>query len=116
MKTQRTTETVERDLGKFFREKGRMPTYSEMMKLFGVRSKSAVHFWIRKLLDSGRLKKDDRGFLRPVNRSFFFPWSARCPRDFPPRRKRNFGTSFPSTSILSTARRPPLSFASGGIP
>lgn len=65
MKTQRTTETVERDLGKFFREKGRMPTYSEMMKLFGVRSKSAVHFWIRKLLDSGRLKRMTGGSSAP---------------------------------------------------
>ncbi len=83
MKTRRTAETVERDLGKFFRAKGRMPTYSEMMKLFGVRSKSAVHFWIRKLLDGGRLKKDDRGFLRLVNRSFFFPLVGEVPAGFP---------------------------------
>jgi len=83
METRRTVETVERALGRFFRERGRMPTYSEMMKLLGMRSKSAVHFWIRKLLDGGRLKKDDRGFLRPANRSFAFPLVGEVSAGFP---------------------------------
>ena len=50
-----------------------MPTYSEMLDLLGVRSKSVVHYWIEKLRKKGILEKDAGGFLRPVRMSFGIP-------------------------------------------
>lgn len=47
----------------FFLDNGRMPSYSEMAEIIGVRSKSVVHFWVAKLLDAGILQKDSKGFL-----------------------------------------------------
>lgn len=44
-----------------------MPTYSEMMKLFGYRSKAAVFYALGKLIDEGVLEKDSRGRLIPKN-------------------------------------------------
>ena len=52
----RTVETVSRRLAGFYRDHRRMPAYSEMIPLLGVRSKSVVHFWMRKLLREGVLE------------------------------------------------------------
>ena len=50
MAERRTVQAVAGRIGAFFRENRRMPTYSEMIGLLGVRSKSVVHFWVKKLL------------------------------------------------------------------
>jgi len=63
MKVKRTLQDVEKKITDFFLENGRMPTYSEMAEMIGVRSKSVVHFWVTKLLDAGILQKDSKGFL-----------------------------------------------------
>lgn len=42
-----------------------MPTYSEMTKLFGYKTKSAVHYAVKKLIDSGVIEKDKTGRLIP---------------------------------------------------
>ena len=60
-----------------------MPTYTEMMDLLGVRSKSVVHFWINKLLAKGLLEKDSRGFLKPAQRSFGLPVLGEVAAGFP---------------------------------
>jgi len=73
MKKQRTVVSVEQRIMDFFRHNRRMPTYSEMVDLLGVRSKSVVHFWINKLLARGTLHKDAKGFLRPARRAFSLP-------------------------------------------
>ncbi len=52
-------------INKFFGEKRRMPTYSELMEMFSYRSKSAVHYFIQKLIDSGFISKDKKGRLIP---------------------------------------------------
>jgi hypothetical protein len=57
MENKRTIKTVERKIAEYFRESRRMPTYTEMMDILGVRSKSVVHFWIKKLLAMVFLKK-----------------------------------------------------------
>ena len=44
----RTIRTVEKKIAAFFRENRRMPTYSEMLHILGVRSKSVVHFWVKR--------------------------------------------------------------------
>jgi SOS regulatory protein LexA len=43
-----------------------MPTYSEMMKLFGFRSKNAVFRVVEKLIDAGLVAKDHLGRLIPT--------------------------------------------------
>ena len=57
MAEKRTVQAVARRIGAFFRENRRMPTYSEMIGLLGVRSKSVVHFWVKKLLAEGLLER-----------------------------------------------------------
>lgn len=50
-------------LASFERKHRRMPTYTEMMKLFGFKSKNAVYKVVQKLLDAGVVKKDHLGRL-----------------------------------------------------
>ena len=52
-------------INKFFRDNHRMPTYSELMEMFSYRSKSAVHYFINKLIDAGYFSKDKKGHLIP---------------------------------------------------
>ena len=79
----RTIRTVEKDIAAFFRENRRMPTYSEMLHVLGVRSKSVVHFWVNKLLAKGLLEKDARGYLRPTRRSLGLPMVGEVAAGFP---------------------------------
>jgi SOS regulatory protein LexA len=79
----RTVRTVEKKIAAFFRENRRMPTYSEMLDLLGVRSKSVVHFWINKLLAKGLLEKDSRGFLKPTRRALALPMVGEVAAGFP---------------------------------
>ena len=79
----RTVRTVEKKIAAFFRENRRMPTYSEMIDLLGVRSKSVVHFWINKLLAKGLLEKDSRGFLKPTRRTLALPMVGEIAAGFP---------------------------------
>ncbi|MFA6411983.1 MAG: hypothetical protein WCW53_04745 [Syntrophales bacterium] len=57
MKEKRSIQGIERSMAAFFRDKRRMPTYAEMIDLFGVKSKSVVHFWINKLMQKGVIEK-----------------------------------------------------------
>ncbi len=43
-----------------------MPTYSEMMKLFGFKSKNAVFKLVEKMIDTGSVAKDHLGRLIPA--------------------------------------------------
>jgi SOS regulatory protein LexA len=79
----RTVKTVEKRLLDFFKVYRRMPTYSEMLAVLGVRSKSVVHFWISKLLKEGILEKDPGGFLRPVQHGFALPLVGEIQAGFP---------------------------------
>ncbi len=49
----------------FYSTNKRMPTYSEMMKLFGFKSKNAVFKVVEKLLEAGMVAKDHLGRLIP---------------------------------------------------
>jgi SOS regulatory protein LexA len=83
MKEKRTIKSVEMKIMGFFREARRMPTYSEMVTLLGVRSKSVVNFWIEKLVAADILKKDAKGFLQPARRSFSLPLVGEVRAGFP---------------------------------
>ena len=56
-----------RQLTRFYRSERRMPGYTEMMGLFGFKSKNAVFKLLNKLADAGVVEKDQRGRLTPGN-------------------------------------------------
>jgi SOS regulatory protein LexA len=60
-----------------------MPSFSEMVDLLGVRSKSVVNFWIDKLIDAEILGKDDKGHLAFMKRSFAIPLVGSVQAGFP---------------------------------
>ena len=47
----------------FFKSNGRMPTYSELAKLYGFKSKNAAYSLANNFIDQDILKKDLKGFL-----------------------------------------------------
>ena len=49
----------------FYEHNKRMPTYSEMMKLFGFKSKNAVFKVVEKFIEAGFVSKDHLGRLIP---------------------------------------------------
>ncbi|OGI95548.1 repressor LexA [Candidatus Nomurabacteria bacterium RIFCSPLOWO2_01_FULL_42_17] len=50
----------------FYSQNKRMPTYSEMMKLFGFKSKNAVFKVVGKMIEVGLVAKDHLGRLMPT--------------------------------------------------
>lgn len=50
----------------FYGENKRMPTYSEMLKLFNFKSKNAVFKIVEKLMEAGLVEKDHLGRLIPT--------------------------------------------------
>jgi repressor LexA len=50
---------------KFYLMNKRMPSYAELMKLLGYKTKSAVHYAIQKLIRDGVIAKDTSGKLIP---------------------------------------------------
>ena len=53
-------------LVRFLDREKRMPTYSEMLSLFGFKSKNAVSRLVDKLVDAGLVAKDSLGRLLPM--------------------------------------------------
>lgn len=51
----------------FYKDKGRMPSYSEITKITGLRSKNAVFKLINKLESLRIVKRDERGRLIPLS-------------------------------------------------
>lgn len=51
----------------FYSKNKRMPTYSEMMQLFGFKSKNAVARIVGKLIEAGMVAKDHLGRLMPTD-------------------------------------------------
>lgn len=50
----------------FHKTHRRMPSYTEMMKLLGFKSKNAVYKLVNKLVESGVVSKDSQGYLIPT--------------------------------------------------
>ena len=57
--------TYQTKIESFYSENKRMPTYSEMLKLFGFKSKNAVFKVVEKLIEAGLVTKDHLGRLIP---------------------------------------------------
>jgi SOS regulatory protein LexA len=49
----------------FYRTHKRMPSYAEIMAFTGYRTKSAVHYFVARLVEQGVIDKDARGRLIP---------------------------------------------------
>ncbi len=83
MKEKRTIQSVQKLIAAFFRDNRRMPSFAEMVDLLGVGSKSVVNFWINKLVEAGKLEKDDKGHLIFTKRSFAIPMVGSVQAGFP---------------------------------
>ena len=58
--------TYQEKIESFYGDNKRMPTYSEMLKLFGFKSKNAVFKVVDKLIEAGLVAKDHLGRLVPA--------------------------------------------------
>jgi repressor LexA len=58
--------SYQKTLTSFYASHKRMPSYSEMLTLFGFKSKNAVYRLVQKLLDAGVVAKDKLGRLVPT--------------------------------------------------
>ncbi len=65
-------EAILLPIKKFYRKNRRLPSYSEMLKLFGVASKKTIYDYMQKLVDGGFLKKVGNKFA-PTSRFFALP-------------------------------------------
>jgi repressor LexA len=83
VKEKRTIQTVQKSVAAFFRENRRMPSFSEMVGLLGVKSKSVVNFWINKLINAQILSKDEKGRLKFRKSSFAIPLAGSIQAGFP---------------------------------
>jgi repressor LexA len=54
-------------ISNFYRKQRRMPSYSELAKLLGYKTKSAAVYAVKQLINSGVLAKDKTGRLLPGN-------------------------------------------------
>lgn len=55
-------------LRQFLRQERRLPSYREMLDVFGYRSTNAVSGLVRKLVEHGYLLRDDGGHLAPTSK------------------------------------------------
>ena len=56
-----------RDIAKFYKDSGRMPSFSEIGELTGLQSKNAVSKLVTRLMELKVLDKDEKGRLLPVS-------------------------------------------------
>jgi len=83
MDSNRTIKTVHQAIAAFFRENRRMPSYGEMITLLGVKSKSVVDFWIKKLINAGLIEKGSKGHLTFTRSSIGLPMAGSVQAGFP---------------------------------
>lgn len=67
---------------KFYRKYNRLPSYSEMLRIFRLASKKAIHDIVHKWVDEGILRIDDNK-LAPASRFFGLPLYGLIKAGFP---------------------------------
>jgi len=70
-------------LRRFWRMNRRLPTYSEMCRIFGYSSKNAAFRMAKKLIDEGYVEKDDGGRLMPCSDRLGIPLVGYVQAGFP---------------------------------
>jgi SOS regulatory protein LexA len=108
MKEKRTIKTVQKIIAAFFRENRRMPSFAEMVGILDVKSKSVVHFWVKKLIEAGIIEKDNKGHLTFSKRSFAVPLVGSVQAGFPSPEEETLGDILSMDEYLIT--RPDASF------
>ena len=83
MEEKRTLQSVQKMIRRFFRQQRRMPSYQEMMEMLDVKSKSVVHFWVKKLIDADFLERDQTGHLSLTGQAFAIPLVGAVAAGFP---------------------------------
>jgi repressor LexA len=61
-------ETYKNKIKKFYEDNRIMPSYSEMMSMFGLKSKNAIFKLVNKLVEDGSIEKDSAGRLMPTDK------------------------------------------------
>ena len=102
MDHKRTTQSVSRQLGQFFRMNRRMPSYQEMLDLLGVKSKSVVSFWVNKLVNAGLVERDHMGRLTLTKQSFAIPMVGSVQAGFPSPEEEVLSDTFSMDEYLIT--------------
>lgn len=82
MQNKNSVEYKDKLLSFYSREK-RMPTYTEMMRLFGFKSKNAVARLVDKFIDAGLVAKDHLGRLIPESSLGSIPLLGQVTAGFP---------------------------------
>ena len=82
MQNKNSAEYKDKLLSFYSREK-RMPTYTEMMRLFGFKSKNAVARLVDKFIDAGLVAKDHLGRLIPESSLGSIPLLGQVTAGFP---------------------------------
>lgn len=69
-------------LRSFYKKYHRLPSYTEMLKIFEFSSKNSVFKWVKKLIEAGFLKKEKRK-LAPTDYFFALPLLGQVKAGFP---------------------------------
>lgn len=83
MRTQAIEEEQLGVLRRFYRSNRRLPTYSEMCRVFGYSSKNAAFRLAKKLIDEGYVEKDTAGRLCPKSDRLGIPLVGYVQAGFP---------------------------------
>ncbi|MBT3181402.1 MAG: repressor LexA [Deltaproteobacteria bacterium] len=83
MQTKQIAEEKLDALRRFYRCNKRLPTYSEMCRVFGYSSKNAAFRLAKKLIDEGYVEKDETGRLTPRADRFGIPLVGYVQAGFP---------------------------------
>lgn len=76
-------QDLKEKLFRFYQRENRMPTYSEMMGLFGYKSKNTVARIVDKFIDAGIVAKDRLGRLIPTDTYNELPYLGSVKAGFP---------------------------------
>ncbi len=83
IKAKTISESTVETLRRFYRMNKRLPTYSEMARIFGYNSKNAAFRLAQKLIDQGYLEKDEAGRLKPKGERLGIPLVGYVQAGFP---------------------------------
>jgi repressor LexA len=83
MRTKEITDDKLNALRRFYRANRRLPTYSEICRIFGYSSKNAAFRLAKKLLEEGYIEKDAAGRLTPRGERFGIPLVGYVQAGFP---------------------------------
>lgn len=76
-------ESIRQKLSRFFRKQRRMPSYTELMALFGYKSRNAAAYLVEKIVEAGLADRDEQGRLIPPARTMPLPLYGEVSAGYP---------------------------------